>query len=216
MHWPEDLIVGGARKNRTGHIVRANAIQSVIQMMGEQEMFDFWAKDYKVHNIDWSLEKAKQVLEAWQRKLAQEIAQLVGVARAGAPAGATGSVLPGSNQYSVSLFTSTLLDDIMQNFSLLKHGKVAVALLLISAYVLLVCMRRDAPSLGIVGLSGVALVLLSIVSALGLCALLRLPLNAATTQVTPFFALGYGVFLLFLLVNAYSGKTPDRRACDVS
>lgn len=201
MHWPEDLIVGGVRKNRTGHIVKANAVQSVIQMMGEQEMFDFWAKDYKVHNIDWSLEKAKQVLEAWQRKFSQEISKLVGMD--GRPDAA---VLPGSKHYSISLFTSTLLDDIMENFSLVNHVKIAIGLLLISLYVVAICVQRSDPlsSQGFVGLAGVALVALSIVSALGLCALLRLPLNAATTQVTPFFALGYGVFLLFLLVNAYT------------
>ena len=203
MHWPEDLIVGGARKNRTGHIVRANAVQSVIQMMGEQEMFDFWAKDYKVHNIDWSLEKAKQVLEAWQRKFSQEISKLVGM---DGHADDAASVLPNSKHYSISLFTSTLLDDIMENFSLVNHTKIAIGLLVISLYVVLICARRSDPlsSQGFVGMAGVALVALSIVSALGLCALLRLPLNAATTQVTPFFALGYGVFLLFLLVNAYT------------
>lgn len=201
MHWPEDLIVGGVRKNRTGHIVKANAIQSVIQMMGEQEMFDFWAKDYKVHNIDWSMEKAKQVLEAWQRKFSQEISKLVGMdGRSEEP------VLPNSKHYSISLFTSTLLDDIMENFSLLNYTKIAIGLLLISLYVLLICVNSSDPlsSQAFVGLSGVALVALSIVSALGICALLRLPLNAATTQVTPFFALGYGVFLLFLLVSAHT------------
>lgn len=212
MHWPEDLIVGGAKKNRTGHIVKANAIQSVIQMMGEQEMFDFWAKDYKVHNIDWSLEKSKQVLEAWQRKFSQEISKMVGIQSSDE------AVLPNSKHYSISLFTSSLLDDIMQNFSLVNHWKIGVGLLLISLYVMLVCLNRRDPlsSQGFVGLAGVALVALSILSALGLCALLRLPLNAATTQVTPFFALGYGVFLLFLLVTRYNGDSASDAHYDVS
>lgn len=205
MHWPEDLIVGGAKKNRTGHIVKANAIQSVIQMMGEQEMFDFWAKDYKVHNIDWSLEKAKQVLEAWQRKFSQEISKLVGIQSS------DDAVLPNSKHYSVSLFTSSLLDDIMQNFSLVNHYKISIGLLLICLYVVAVCLnhRDSQSSQAFVGVAGVGLVALSILSALGICALLRLPLNAATTQVTPFFALGYGVFLLFLLVNAYNAHYKD-------
>ena len=226
MHWPEDLIVGGTKKNRTGHIVKANAIQSVIQLMGEQEMFDFWAKDYKVHNIDWSLEKSKQVLEAWQRKFSQEISKLVGISTAtrataslSSDAETADDILPNSKHYSISLFTSNLLDDIMKNFSVLSHRKIALCLLAIIVYVMIICSNKSVPSdsRSLVGLFGVSLVALSIVSALGICALLRLPLNAATTQVTPFVALGYGVYLLFLLVSAYaSNKSSTDNYCDVS
>lgn len=68
MHWPEDLIVGGVTKNKTGHIIKAKAIQSIVQLMGEQDMYEYWQDTYKVHNMDWSVEKAKMVLEAWQRR----------------------------------------------------------------------------------------------------------------------------------------------------
>lgn len=71
MHWPEDLLVGGATKNKSGRLLKAKALQSMIQLMGEQEMFDYWRSHYKVHNIEWSNDKAKQVLEAWQRKFAE-------------------------------------------------------------------------------------------------------------------------------------------------
>lgn len=68
MHWPPDLIVGGIKRNKTGYIVKAKALQSIIQLMGEQEMYDFYQNTYKVHNLDWSVEKARIILEAWQRK----------------------------------------------------------------------------------------------------------------------------------------------------
>lgn len=71
MHWPEDLIVGGAVKNRSGRILKAKALQSIVQLMAEQDMFEYWQNHYKVHNIEWSIDKAKQVLEAWQRKFAE-------------------------------------------------------------------------------------------------------------------------------------------------
>ena len=71
MHWPEDLIVGGVVKNKTGHIIRAKALQSIIQLMAEQEMYEFYQHTYKVHNLDWSVDKARLVLEAWQRKFAE-------------------------------------------------------------------------------------------------------------------------------------------------
>ena len=31
-------------------------------------MFDFYKEMYKVHVVDWTAKKAKQVLEAWQRR----------------------------------------------------------------------------------------------------------------------------------------------------
>lgn len=71
MHWPEDLIVGGITKNRTGHIKQAKALQTVVQLMGEHELYEFWSETYKVHHIGWNLEKASSVLSAWQRRFAQ-------------------------------------------------------------------------------------------------------------------------------------------------
>ena len=69
MHWHEDLIVGGIHKNRTGHIVRAEALQSIVQLMAEEELYSYYQDKFKVHTINWSKEKAKAILEAWQRKL---------------------------------------------------------------------------------------------------------------------------------------------------
>lgn len=51
------------------------------------------------------------------------------------------------------------------------------------------------------GLAGVALVVGSVASGLGLCALLGLPFTAATTQVLPFLAMGLGVDDMFLVVS---------------
>lgn len=199
MHWPEDLIVGGAKKNRTGHIVRANAVQTVIQLMGEQQMHEFWAKDYKVHNVDWTIEKARMVLEAWQRKFSAEVSKLVGIDGRRPP------IIPRSRQYSYTLFTTTLLSDIMRNFSQVNHMKIGIGFLVILLFVALTSWsREDSSSFVFVSTAGVCLIGLSIVSSLGLCSLFRLPLNAATTQITPFLALGFGVCLLQLLIYSYA------------
>lgn len=71
MHWPEDLIVGGATKNKTGHIKQAKALQTVVQLMGEHELYEFWSRTYKVHHVGWSQEKAALVLNAWQKRFSQ-------------------------------------------------------------------------------------------------------------------------------------------------
>lgn len=73
MHWPEELIVGGAERNRTRHLKRARALQTVIQLMTEREMFESFNGQWKVHDIGWSPEKAAEVLNAWQKKFSNEV-----------------------------------------------------------------------------------------------------------------------------------------------
>lgn len=70
MHWPEQLIVGGATRNSTSALRSARALQTVVQLMGEREMFEYYADSFKVHHVSWSQEKATAVLDAWQRKFA--------------------------------------------------------------------------------------------------------------------------------------------------
>lgn len=76
MHWPEELIVGGAERNRTGHLKKAKALQTVIQLMTEREMYEFWNGHYKVHHIGWTPEKAAEVLNSWQKKFSNEVSKL--------------------------------------------------------------------------------------------------------------------------------------------
>lgn len=52
-------------------IPRAEALQTIIQLMAEKEMYEFWQDHIKVHNLDWTIDKAKKVLEAWQRKFTE-------------------------------------------------------------------------------------------------------------------------------------------------
>ena len=50
---------------------RAEALQSILQLMGEKEMFEYWSQTYRVHNLEWSQEKAANILRAWQTKFTQ-------------------------------------------------------------------------------------------------------------------------------------------------
>nr|XP_055203275.1 protein patched homolog 2 isoform X2 [Gorilla gorilla gorilla] len=77
------------------------------------------------------------------------------------------------------------------------------------AYACVTMLRWDcAQSQGSVGLAGVLLVALAVASSLGLCALLGITFNAATTQVLPFLALGIGVDDVFLLAHAFTEALP--------
>ena len=55
-----------------------------------------------------------------------------------------------------------------------------------------------------VGIAGVILVSVTVAAGLGVCSLLRLPFNAATTQIVPFIALGLGVDDMFVMAYAFA------------
>jgi len=46
----------------------AEALQSVLQLMGEKELYEFWLQSYKVLHFSWDQEKAALVLKMWQKK----------------------------------------------------------------------------------------------------------------------------------------------------
>lgn len=112
MHWPEELLIGGARHNKTGHLTRAAALQTVVQLMGERELYDFLANTYKVHHIDWSQEKAAQVLETWQRAFSNEVKKRVN--------------MNASMPYNMNAFSTTTLNDILGKYSEVSVMKIAI------------------------------------------------------------------------------------------
>uniref|UniRef100_A0A8C3K8A5 Patched 2 n=1 Tax=Calidris pygmaea TaxID=425635 RepID=A0A8C3K8A5_9CHAR len=114
------------------------------------------------------------------------------------------SIPPNATQ-NVHAFSTTTLNDIMKSFSDVSVIRVAGGYLLMLAYACVTMLRWDcSKSQGAVGLAGVLLVALSVASGLGLCSLLGISFNAATTQVLPFLALGIGVDDMFLLAHAFT------------
>lgn len=97
--------------------------------------------------------------------------------------------------------------DIMKNFSLGNLFKVVVFFVALALTICLLLAKwgDNLTSQCFLGLSGAILVGITIAAGLGLCALLRLPFNASTTQIMPFLALGcLSMYSLFLLVTCYS------------
>ncbi|XP_046629599.1 protein patched isoform X1 [Neodiprion virginianus] len=192
MHWPEELVVGGAKHNKTGHLTRAAALQTVVQLMGERELYEFWVNTYKVHHIDWSQEKASIVLDTWQRAFSNEIKkQLKG---------------NGSAPYNLYAFSTTTMNDILGKYSEISVVKIVIGCALMVLYAGLALLRWNDPvrSQSGVGIAGVMLVCAAVAAGLGFCALLGIPFNAATTQIVPFLALGLGVHDMFLLTHTYA------------
>ncbi|XP_041420486.1 protein patched homolog 1 isoform X6 [Xenopus laevis] len=196
MHWQEELIIGGTVKNASGQIVSALALQTMFQLMTPKQMYEHFKGYEVVSHINWNEDKAAAILEAWQRTYVQVVHQSV-------PQNSSQKVLP---------FTTTTLDDILKSFSDVSVIRVASGYLLMLAYACLTMLRWDcAKSQGAVGLAGVLLVALSVAAGLGLCSLIGISFNAATTQVLPFLALGVGVDDVFLLAHAFSETGQNKR-----
>uniref|UniRef100_A0A8C5D125 Patched 1 n=1 Tax=Gadus morhua TaxID=8049 RepID=A0A8C5D125_GADMO len=196
MHWQEELIVGGTTKNGSGPLLRAQALQTMFQLMTPKQMFENLRGDEEVSHINWNEDKASAILEAWQRSYSEVVQK---------------SVAPDSSQKVLS-FTTTTLEDILKSFSDISVIRVASGYLLMLAYACLTMLRWDCvKSQGAVGLVGVLLVALSVAAGLGLCSLLGISFNAATTQVLPFLALGVGVDDVFLLAHAFSETGQNKR-----
>ncbi|KAF2885766.1 hypothetical protein ILUMI_20401 [Ignelater luminosus] len=188
MHWPEDLIVGGAEKNKTGHIKQAKALQTVVQLMGEHDLYEFWSETYKVHHIGWSQEKASLILNAWQKRFSQEVERL------------TKSNM--STSYLFSSFSTATLNRVLGENSRIDIIKYSVVLVIAAAY------AWFAQS-GLAAL-GVLLLASSTSAGLGVCSLLGLPMNLLSTHVLPFLTVGLAMRELFLLLSLQSSNlTPS-------
>ena len=196
MHWPEELIVGGVVRNRTHHLKKAKALQTVIQLMGEREMYEFWNDHYKVHHIGWSPDKAAEILSAWQKKFSAEVNKIM-----------QSDVKPQAF-YEVFAFSSAALDDILGKYSNPNPISLGVGVAATLIYAGLILWRWKDPVNGQsgVGVAGVLLIGVATAAGLGFCALLGIAFNAATTQVVPFLALGLGVDHIFILLHAYADR----------
>ncbi|CAM9779550.1 unnamed protein product [Lampetra fluviatilis] len=188
MHWQEELIVGGAARNGS-RLLTAQALQTVFHLMSADQLFRTFKGDYEMHDVNWNREKAAAVLDAWQRKFVQVVQQSV----------------PPNSSHVVSSFTQTTLKDILRSFSSVSAVRIAGGYLLMMVYSCMTMLRWECGrSQGAVGLAGVLLVALSVASGLGLCSLIGISFNAATTQVLPFLALGIGVDDVFLLAHCFT------------
>ncbi|XP_064415511.1 protein patched homolog 1 [Latimeria chalumnae] len=189
MHWQEELILGGTVKNSQDTLQSAEALQTMYLLMSPKQLYEHFRDDYEIHDINWNEEKATAILETWQRKFV-EVAH---------------TAVPQNSSQSIYAFSTTTLNDIMKSFSDVSVIRVAGGYLLMLAYACVTMLRWDCTkSQGAVGLAGVLLVALSVASGLGLCSLLGISFNAATTQVLPFLALGIGVDDMFLLAHAFT------------
>lgn len=204
MRWPEELMVGGAQRNRTGHLKQARALQTVIQLMTEREMFESLNGQYRENLVGWSPDKAAKVLNAWQKKFASEVVRIM-------------RWQSFTETYDLFAFSTITLDDILGQFSKPRTINLAIAVAVTIAYAVMALIRYHNGVRGqtAVGIAGVLFIVLSTAAGLGCCAVLGVPFNAATFQVVPFLALGIGVGHIFTLTATYAESRHDEQIHDI-
>nr|CAI5859299.1 unnamed protein product [Callosobruchus analis] len=189
MHWPEDLIVGGVLKNKSGHIKEAKALQTVVQLMSGHELYEYWSGHYKVHHVGWTKDKATLVLNTWQKRFAEEIERLSINKKQ-------------SSSYIFLTFSTANVNKILEEYSkadLVKCGIVLGA----------VCVYGWIAHSGI-AVVGVLVLASSAAAALGVCSLIGLPMNLLSTHVLPYITVGLAMRDMFLILTTSMRKlTPS-------
>lgn len=222
MHWHEEEIIGGVVRNKSsGEIIQAVGLQSTIQLMGEQDIYDYWRKTSKVQDINnWSSDKAKIVLETWQGRFKEELNQFTRTSMA-------------SSSYKIHAMTSkSMLEPIdISNLLDLTIFEVCFALMTILSCIIfpkfsyqispkatdIVAPRTDGQretvtrhlnQFKIVPLALLTslFVGLTFISSLGLSSFINLPFNMATTQILPPLALLFGFNQVMTVTTIYSQK----------
>ena len=92
-------------------------MQSVLQLMGEKEMFDYWSQTYRVHNLEWSQAKAADILDAWQSKFTEEVMRHASSSNE-------------TRNFNIHPFSSASLANILTEFSELSIVRVAIGYIL--------------------------------------------------------------------------------------
>ncbi|KAF7991588.1 hypothetical protein HCN44_008959 [Aphidius gifuensis] len=113
MHWPEELLVGGVKRNKSGSLTRASGLQSIVQLNGEREFYERYDKDYRTQDIDWSQEKASHVLQTWQRAFTNSVKKQMNANR-------------GLSMYNMYTFSTTTMNDILGSYSKVSVKNISI------------------------------------------------------------------------------------------
>ena len=193
LHWPEQLILGAVVKNRQGKIIQAGSLQSIIQLMSDQNLYEFYYQNFKVNSAIWTREKAKLVLEAWQKKLLEEVQKFNSNEE---------QPIKDNNFYQ---FTSISLIEIMKNFNYIHLNLIGLSIGLVTIYKIfnsLISANQLKVHL-LTELASILLIVISIVSGFGLCALAGLTFNANSMQIIPYLSFGIAMYLLEQIKSTY-------------
>lgn len=225
MHWLEDEIVGGTTRNSTGHIIHARALQSTIQLMGVQDMYDLHKYQFKGRpNENWSLEKSKMVLDAWQSKFQEELDRHTNESTDARP-------------FNLYTLTSSFVPDSLVVLSYSNLTTAQCCFLFMTLFTLLAfpCFKNQLDDKATIHCDKLqksnrnlmeqfhSMILaaicslyigINLIASIGLGTLFNLPINAATIQLLPPIALYYSFNQLFTLANSFKSRSQESSKYD--
>lgn len=218
MHWLEDELVGGSQRNKSGYLTRAAALQSTISLMGEQDMYDYWRKTSKVQDINnWSSDKAKLVLETWQRRFKDELRQFTRTALSSRP-------------YQIHALTSTALLEPISGEAVLDSSnfQICFAFMTIIFCVTFPSFTKvtsegttsastiDRAKSTLLSISLALIVGLIFIASLGISSFMNLTINMATTHILPPLALYYGFNQFSMISNVYAQNYKHQTSTEIT
>lgn len=81
-------------------VCRVEAYQTVLQLMGEKELYDYYVDQKRVSGTTWTLDAARTVLHTWQRKFSA-VSPVLGVGGCGGVGEGGGPWRPQRNVRSI-------------------------------------------------------------------------------------------------------------------
>ncbi|KAI1720235.1 patched family domain-containing protein [Ditylenchus destructor] len=201
MKWPEDLIVGGVKRSN-GFINRIEAFQSVFLVASHLDVYNrFKNKDPSIKPaLDvnaFSPAHAGAIVQKWQREFTSRIYDH--------PLNHKGK-----GERVFHPLTADSIQEILKEFSDFQLSTILIGYVLMIIYAGYTQVEWDGwwfsvKSSCYLAIIGVLIVTYSSLAGLGLCTLMGIHFNAATTQIVPFLTLGLGIDDMFLLLHNYDG-----------
>ncbi|CAJ0951468.1 unnamed protein product, partial [Mesorhabditis belari] len=205
LHWPEDMILGGARRPKAmSSLESADALQSVFLVASPNDVYlRFKAKPGRsvmkqgLNESNWNPEVAEKVIATWQRNFTRSLYQH-----------AENKDENGYEHRTIHPLASTSIADMLQEFCQFNYLIIFVGYGLMLVYAVATQLRREgclpaAHSCMGLAFAGVFTVTFASIAGLGLSTWFGIEFNAATTQIVPFLTLGIGVDNMFMLLHNY-------------
>ena len=101
--------------------IRAKGLQSVVQLMGEKDLYEYWSETYKTHTLKWTTNTAKEILASWQAKFSEEVKR-------------KSEVFNKKRLYNVDAFSTSNLESVLQEFSSFSPSRIVVGYALMVIY----------------------------------------------------------------------------------
>ncbi|KAF7638648.1 SSD domain-containing protein [Meloidogyne graminicola] len=202
MHWSENLIVGGLKRNSNGYIWHAEAFQTVFLVASAEDVqnriSNSKSSNYKsrINKNNFTKANASDIIQAWQRSFTKRLYEHK-------------LNKPNEGIRVIHPLASTSIKEMLEQFSEFQFSTIFIGYILMIIYAGWSQLQWDgwwfsSHSSCLLAIIGVLMITFASISGLGVATALGIHFNAATTQIVPFLTLGLGIDDMFLLLHNYN------------